>query len=210
MMKKSSRGLLIVVEGCDRSGKTTQTQLLANYLTSKSLDNEVMKFPDRTTELGKMINSYLTNKKNFNDQLIHLLFSSNRWEKLEEMENKLNQGVNLIVDRYAYSGAVFSSAKGLDLEWCKNPDRGLLTPDLVLFLDVDPSKVTNREGFGDERYEVTDFQIKVRKQFLNLKTEDWKVIDGTQSINQVQSEVNKEIEELLAKEHSPIKKDLWI
>jgi dTMP kinase len=129
-----------------------------------------------------MINSYLTNKKNFNDQLIHLLFSSNRWEKLEEMENKLNQGVNLIVDRYAYSGVVFSSAKGLDLEWCKNPDRGLLTPDLVLFLDVDPSKVTSREGFGDERYEVTDFQVKVRKQFLNLKTEDWKVINNIISL----------------------------
>jgi dTMP kinase len=51
MMKKSSRGLLIVIEGCDRSGKTTQTQLLSNYLTSKNLDNEVMKFPGNSSKL---------------------------------------------------------------------------------------------------------------------------------------------------------------
>lgn len=35
------------------------------------------------------------------------------------MENKLKTGTTLIVDRYSYSGVAFSSAKGLDIEWCK-------------------------------------------------------------------------------------------
>lgn len=35
------------------------------------------------------------------------------------MEAKLKAGVNLIVDRYSYSGVAFSAAKGLDIEWCK-------------------------------------------------------------------------------------------
>ena len=40
-----------------------------------------------------------------------------------------------MVDRYAFSGVAFTAAKGLDLEWCKNPDRGLPKPDLVLQLE---------------------------------------------------------------------------
>lgn len=35
------------------------------------------------------------------------------------MESKLQSGITVIVDRYAYSGVAFSSAKGLDIEWCK-------------------------------------------------------------------------------------------
>lgn len=81
------------------------------------------------------------------------------------METKLKTGTTLIVDRYSYSGVAFSSAKGLDLEWCKvktwfrlflnevyvfyvvigkevfflqAPEIGLLSPDLVLYLDIQP------------------------------------------------------------------------
>lgn len=38
------------------------------------------------------------------------------------METKLKSGITLIVDRYSYSGVAFSSAKGLDIEWCKVKD----------------------------------------------------------------------------------------
>ncbi len=44
------------------------------------------------------------------------------------------KGTNIILDRYAYSGVAFTSAKGLDLEWCKNSDKGLPKPDIVFFL----------------------------------------------------------------------------
>lgn len=40
----------------------------------------------------------------------------------------------MILDRYAYSGAAFSAAKGFDLEWCKNCDRGLPKPDIVFYM----------------------------------------------------------------------------
>lgn len=70
------RGVFIVVEGLDRSGKTTQCDLL-----SKHFDAVSMNFPDRSTEIGKSINEYLRNKSDLNDYSIHLLFSANRWEK---------------------------------------------------------------------------------------------------------------------------------
>lgn len=69
----------------------------------------------------------------------------------------------------------FSSAKGLDLEWCKNPDRGLLQPDLVLFLDLPIEEAQKRGGFGDERYETLELQTRVRAKFLELREHSWKV-----------------------------------
>lgn len=41
-----------------------------------------------------------------------------------------------VCDRYAYSGVAFSSAKGLDLDWCKACDKGLPAPDCVIYLDM--------------------------------------------------------------------------
>jgi len=48
----------------------------------------------------------------------------------------LQEGRTVVVDRYAYSGVVFTAAKGIDLEWCKTPDRGLPAPDVVLYLKL--------------------------------------------------------------------------
>lgn len=109
-------------------------------------------FPDRTTECGALINSYLTNKKEFSDEAIHLLFTLNRWEAKSNMEKMLREGTTLIVDRYSYSGVAFSAAKGLDVEWCKAPEVGLLKPDLVLWLTMSASAISKRGGFGNERY----------------------------------------------------------
>jgi dTMP kinase len=50
------------------------------------------------------------------------------------MVEELQKGNFIILDRYAYSGVAFTSAKGLDYEWCKNSDRGLPRPDMVFFL----------------------------------------------------------------------------
>ena len=50
----------------------------------------------------------------------------------------------MVCDRYAYSGVAYSVAKGMDLEWCRGPDVGLLRPDLVVFLDAAPEKVRRR------------------------------------------------------------------
>lgn len=91
------------------------------------------------------------------------------------MSEKLNSGTTLVVDRYAFSGVAFSSAKGLDLEWCRNPDIGLLTPDIVLFLDLTIDEAEKRGGFGQERYEKRELQIKVRDEFAKLQDDTWKV-----------------------------------
>ncbi len=163
-----TRGLLIVFEGLDRSGKTTQSTLLSDALNRLNIPNELWRYPNRTTDIGKMIDSYLNKQIELEDHAVHLIFSANRWETVESMKQKLDNGITLIVDRYAYSGVAYTAAKGLDFEWCKRCDDGLPKPDLVCFMDTKHTDIQSRECFGQERYERTEFQQIVYKNFNKL------------------------------------------
>nr|CAH7712160.1 unnamed protein product [Callosobruchus chinensis] len=185
------RGALIVIEGVDRSGKSTQCKKLVESLKQKDIAANLINFPDRSTLTGHLINDYLKNKTcKLNDQTIHLLFSANRWENLEKMKSMLYDGVTLVVDRYSYSGIAFSSAKkvlGIDYEWCKQPENGLPKPDVVFLLTLSEEEMLIRPGFGDERYENVETQRKVAKVFERLYKEgdNWVKIDAAESVQQV-------------------------
>src|SRR4051794_30894704 len=112
-----------------------------------------------------MINSYLTGSVEQDDHSIHLLFSANRWEAIKGIERDIGTGVDVIIDRYSFSGAVYSAAKAnpdLSLDWAWYPEIGLLKPDLVLFLDISPEEAAKRGNYGDERYETEKMQSRVR------------------------------------------------
>ncbi|XP_053675924.1 uncharacterized protein LOC128726158 [Anopheles nili] len=204
------RGAFIVLEGCDRTGKTSQCKQLVETLNQAGVQAKYMNFPDRSTRSGELINAYLTKKGDFTDEGIHLLFTLNRWERTKEMEELLRCGVNLIVDRYSFSGVAFTSAKGLDIEWCKAPESGLLKPDLVLLLTLSPEALSKRGGFGDERYEVPEFQKKVIEKYLMLKDDRyWKVIDADKNFDDLASDLCKEVLLTIDKSgNNPIEK-LW-
>jgi dTMP kinase len=91
---KPKRGAFIVIEGLDRSGKSTQAKRLVERL-EKTTKAKLVKFPseytthssmlltgmiDRSTPIGKMIDAYLRSQSELDDRAIHLLFSANRWE----------------------------------------------------------------------------------------------------------------------------------
>lgn len=198
---KSARGAFIVFEGVDRSGKSTQCQNLVKNLTDAGVIAERWSFPDRTTPTGQMIDAYLRSQSDLDDASVHLLFSANRWEKKSELLSKLESGVTLVVDRYAFSGAVFTAAKGipgLDLEWSKAPDRGLPAPDAVLYLNLTVEAAAKRGCFGDERYEKEELQQKVRKLYSSLAKEvrGWTQVDAAQSVD----DLNRQVFDLAMKE----------
>ncbi|XP_039583824.1 thymidylate kinase isoform X1 [Passer montanus] len=172
------RGALIALEGVDRAGKSTQGRRLVEALREAGHRADLLRFPDRTTEIGQLISSYLGREKNLEDHTIHLLFSANRWEHVPMMKEKLQQGITVVLDRYAFSGVAFTSAKGnFGLDWCKQPDVGLPKPDLILFLQLNPEAAAERGNFGQERYETSSFQEKVLQSFYCLmedKSLNWK------------------------------------
>lgn len=198
-MIKRYRGAFIVIEGLDRAGKSTQCSLLTKALKEKSHKVKEMKFPNRTTSIGGMIDSYLKNSCHIDDHAIHLLFSANRWELHTSIEEQLLNGVTLIVDRYAYSGVAYSCAKpGMDMKWCKRCDVGLPQPDLVLFLRLSTEEAQHRSGYGEERYEKKEFQRRVSENFSELRDDKyWKIIDASETVENVHQHVLSATEKVM-------------
>ncbi|XP_054114095.2 thymidylate kinase isoform X2 [Callithrix jacchus] len=81
-MMAARRGALIVLEGMDRAGKSTQSRKLVDALCALGHRAELLRFPERSTEIGKLLSSYLEKKSDLEDHSVHLLFSANRWEQV--------------------------------------------------------------------------------------------------------------------------------
>eukprot|EP00929_Paragymnodinium_shiwhaense_P055459 TRINITY_DN27784_c0_g1_i1.p1 TRINITY_DN27784_c0_g1~~TRINITY_DN27784_c0_g1_i1.p1 ORF type:complete len:308 (+),score=101.79 TRINITY_DN27784_c0_g1_i1:155-1078(+) len=231
------RGAFIVFEGLDRAGKSTQSKELLAYMTKASeaavgKDGEPvakrrqtgmapkwMCFPARHTPMGSLIDQYLRKKLEMCDRAVHLLFSANRWEMATDIIKELDAGKTIICDRYAFSGVVYSAAKGMDAAWCRSTDIGLPQPDLVFFLHLDPEVGAKRAAFGDERYENTQMQIAVREQFAAAdfgsgeKRVAWNPVDGGQEKAVISEQIRKIVDDFFcghAENPMPAMKPLWV
>ncbi|KAA1468999.1 thymidylate kinase [Dentipellis sp. KUC8613] len=219
MSSSKKRGAFIVIEGLDRSGKSTQAATLVERLQAERIAVQLHKFPDRTTPIGRMIDSYLRSESDLDDHTVHLLFSANRWELATSIEETLNAGTTILCDRYAFSGIAFSASKGLPFEWCRAPDVSLPAPDLVLFLDITPEKAKERGGYGEERYEKEETQRKVRQVFARMAEETiaqyeknnhsrWVTVDAGQTLEAVTADIWKAVEPFVGGVSGPIPR-LW-
>ena len=141
-----------------------------------------------------MINAYLTNAVETDDKAIHLLFAANRWEKMKKMRELMDSGVSLVVDRYSYSGVAFTASKGYDVNWCYQPEIGMLEPDLVVWLDMPLEDVKKRGGFGEERYEKMEMQARVQNLFRRFAVSNpgkWKMVDARGTVEEIHSKIEK-------------------
>ncbi|CAK0898062.1 unnamed protein product, partial [Prorocentrum cordatum] len=86
----SPRGLFFVFEGLDRSGKSTQSKLLAKHLEEAGTKVRWTCFPDRATAVGTLIDLYLQRKIELHDECVHQLFSANRWEAAQGIVEDMN------------------------------------------------------------------------------------------------------------------------
>lgn len=180
------RGAFVVFEGMDRAGKTTQAKLLQQRCIESGRDVRFMRFPDRTTPIGQMIDSYLKGETEIEDHVIHLLFSANRWEAVKKIHAELDAGHTIICDRFYHSGIVYSAAKNiksLSLSWAKAPEVGLPRPDVVLFLDLEEEVARQRGGWGGEVYEKGEMQRRVRDLFWGLSMGDLGTANANANVN---------------------------
>lgn len=189
------KNIFIVLEGIDHCGKTSVCKKL-----HKMIGGEAIAFPDRTTETGKALNKFLkeyNNSKENNKEIknqfatdeinmkIHRLFSENRYEKAFFIEETRNHS-NIICDRYWISGAVYSTAKGLDYQTCKETDAKLPMPDLTFFIDA-PVETTKKYGFGDEAHDVEKLQRRIYEIYKEIDEKMIFIKDGT--IDQMTDEI---------------------
>ena len=189
-----NRGLLIVLEGIDQCGKTTISKLLKNKLEELNLKTIIQTFPDKSTLIGNVINSYLQGNTKLSPQESHLLYSLNRHEKKNFMEEKLYNSYNIICDRYIFSGIAYSLANGLDYSFCLNTEQYLIKPDLTFYFDISISEANKRrKSLKTDIYETSNFQTKVKEAYSKIKTNDWIIISSEQTPEEITNIILKHI-----------------
>ena len=143
--------MLIVLEGLDGAGKSTQLKMLCNYLEESGRQLKYLHFPRYDAEpFGSMISKFLKGEYGGNDavhpQLVALLFAEDRHDAAAQIGDWLQKGCTVVLDRYVYSNIAFQTAKVADpekastlREWIFNLEYNFFKipqPDLNLFLDV--------------------------------------------------------------------------
>ena len=163
--------MLIVLEGLDGAGKSTQVKKLRQYLKEVFGSLEYIHFPRYDAPIyGKLISRFLRGDFGSNEavhpQLVALLFAEDRHGAAPEMKRTLQSGGTVLLDRYVYSNIAYQCAKlesaeeADDLrEWIFNTEYGefdLPVPDLNIFLDVPigfvESKLKSQRGGADREY----------------------------------------------------------
>ena len=182
------KGKIIVFEGIDKAGKTTQAKLLEKKLGGKCVRID---FPDYSTPVGKEIKQFLDGKRNYPDEVKMMLLSANRWEKKGEIEKIVSKGTTVIMNRYYQSNLVYGISKGLKLNWLLSLDKGLPKADLVIVIDIRPNTLVSRSKNVVDTFEK-DLELirRVKKNYGILANRfNWRTVEGEKSVEEVHSQV---------------------
>ena len=126
-----ARGLLIVFEGLDQSGKQTQAEALRDWLTTQGRVVRLLSFPTYETPIGAEIGRALHGERDYGADVMQLLYVANRFEWKPEIERELAAGTVLVCDRYLASSIAYGEAQGLDPDWLAEIQAPLPRPDLT-------------------------------------------------------------------------------
>ncbi|MDQ3239126.1 MAG: thymidylate kinase [bacterium] len=201
---KTTQGKLIVIDGSDGSGKSTQTQLLVDYLTKVNSHTKHLKFPRYESFYGKVVAKYLRgefgNLENTSPYLASMIYAQDRFFAKKEMKDFLKPPGFLVLDRYATSnmghqGAKFKNDSERDefLAWNYEMEykiNKLPKEDIVIYLYVPyieaiklRANITNKEYLKGKTTDIheadTNHLVAAEKTYLFLanKYPHWVKID---------------------------------
>jgi dTMP kinase len=193
------KGKIIVIEGSDKAGKGTQSRLLVDALKLSGKVCVIIDFPDYTTPIGAEIRAFLDGKRNYPNELKHILFSANRWEKKREIESLVDNGTIIIINRYYQSNLAYGISNGLNINWLLNLDKGLPKEDLVIVLEVSSKMSYQRTAaeYNDTFEKDQKLMADVHKNYRILARKfKWKIINGEKNREEVHQDIMKIIKSL--------------
>lgn len=183
------RGILIVLEGIDGTGKSTQAKRLGDWFTSQGREVILSREPTAGPWGKKLRESAATGRLSPEDELQYFL--NDRRQHVEELiAPSLAAGKVVILDRYYFSTMAYQGARGFaPAEIRRRNEEFAPVPDLLLIMDLDVDSSLERIGArGDtaNEFEKRESLERCREIFLSLKDEPFvRVIDSSGSLDDV-------------------------
>ncbi len=211
-------GRLLVFEGLDGSGKSTQAALLGKWLQARGYrvfftEWNSSELVSKTIRRGKKKN--LLTATTFS--LLHATDFADRFER--RILPPLRAGYLVVSDRYAYTAFARDAARGCAPEWVRSIYAFAPQPDRVFYFRVPVQvtlkrKIASRQkinyyeagmdlGLSDDLYESYErFQTRLKQEYERLaETDRFTIVDSTRSVEEIQSEIRENLRPML--EHFP-------
>lgn len=211
--KNGYEGLLIVIEGTDGSGKSTQLELLKKSIQDKSYGVMVSEW--KTSRLIANVIDDAKDRNLLNATTYSLLYAADFADRLEnQIIPALKSGFIVLLDRYFYTALARDVVRGQNIEWVKNLYEYAPEPDSVFYLDMPVDVLLKRiigttgldfyesgrdVGFSTDFYNSFEiYQNKCLEQYNKMKDiYNFISIDGTKSIQEIHKIMNDEVQKLL-------------
>ncbi len=196
------KGFLIAFEGIDGTGKSTQIQLLNDFLQQKGCSTVVTREPTDGS-FGQKIRRLYLDRAGSTPQEELALFIQDRKEHVRDvLIPHLENGQVVLTDRYYFSTAAYQGAAGLDIEEIFSQNNFAPEPDLVILLTMDPevSKGRIQEGRGEELndFEQLDQLKRVAINFGSFEHSCISRIGADRPIEQVEQDIRKTVRQSFA------------
>ena len=196
-----NRGLLIVFEGIDGSGKSTQCRMLADLLNKKGIANISLAEPTRR-KWGMKIRQLLAKGRNgiSSNEELEWFMNDRREDVKQNIEPALKAGKVVLMDRYYFSTAAYQGALGFDPEKIRvDNERFAPIPDRVLIFHNSPEKSLERiESSREEKsaFEKRDYLIEVQTIFKSFTGPNIRYVSSDSSLEKVYEQVLCEVQDL--------------
>lgn len=201
------KGLFITLEGADGCGKTTQLNLLKEYLTSKGYEIVVTREPGGKG-LGEKLREILLNYDGeVSDRCEAFLYLADRAQNIDTIiKPAINSGKIVLCDRHTDSSVAYQGygrEQNIDnINMLNELAVNGVHPDLTIVFDIDTETSMARVGAEKDRLESAgiEFHKRVRNGYLEIakkNSQRIKVVDASQTIEDVQRDVIKIVEEVL-------------
>lgn len=218
-------GKLIIIEGLDGCGKSTQTALLEKYFQNENINYKKIKLPDYENKSSTLVKMYLggefgRNADDVNAYAAGAFYAVDRFASYKlDWGSDYEAGTLILADRYATSNSIYQMEKIDEAKWDEYLDWsadfeynkiGIPKPDLVIFLDmpveVSQKLMTSRyngdEGKKDVHEANVEFLNNCRKSALyTAKKQGWAVIPCSDGENPLPiDEIHNTILDFIKKE----------
>ncbi len=211
--KKGHKGLLIVIEGTDGSGKSTQIEKLRRWIEDKSYGCMVSEW--KTSRLIANVIDDAKDRNLLNATTFSLLYAADFADRLgNTIIPALDSGFVVLLDRYTYTAFARDVVRGLNIDWVKQLYNYAPEPDLVFYLDMPIDVLLKRVigttgldywesgrdiGLSTDFYESFKiYQAKCLEEYNKMKPEyNFVSIDGTLPREDIHNKMIEHVEKLL-------------